>query len=51
MSGSNFGNNDPDELEDRFMEVVATQLAPKLLEVARQQANEDMSNRFERPRI
>lgn len=51
MRGSQFGNNNPDELEERFMRVVATELAPQLLQTARTQANEDMTQRFNRPRI
>jgi hypothetical protein len=51
MSGSNFGNADPDELEERFMRAVATQLVPPVLQQARKQANEDMTVRFVRPKI
>lgn len=51
LRGANFGGNDPDEMEDRFMRAIATKMVPEILNVAREQANDDMTVRFERPTI
>jgi hypothetical protein len=51
FSGANFGGADPAEIEERIMGVVARELVPPVLEIARKQANEDMTVRYDRPKI
>jgi hypothetical protein len=46
--GANFGGANPADIEQRFRKIVEQEYAPVLLNIARQQASKDVSNRIGR---
>lgn len=51
FSGANFSGTNGEEVKEKLMQAVATEIGPQLLTIARKQANEDMTTRFVRPKM